>query len=311
MEDFGEEMKTVFAEAIVAETGIKQSLFFLRELLDFPGSILSIYLQYWFQGENMSISKDYLTPATRWQALIGTIPFLAFGILMMVGKLDHFQTLYFDLAFYLLALSGFLIGWIQGFPLWSYSYLGWSLVFAWWWSSMWVGGVYYGDRTLFILGAALVLGLVLTRSLKPVKKLFRDIWNDSTRLTLAMFAFAGFMGMIYDENHHPQLFWFMLASIFTISAGAWFFLRSSSLKGRILAILGGFAGAGIISWICDSTWDFHAYYGLTPTIRPWYQSLGITMAILTFWLGIVFWPIIIALIHHIANKISKSPSFFE
>jgi hypothetical protein len=126
-----------------------------------------------------------------------------------------------------------------------------------------------------------------------------------------MFAFGGFTGLIYDENHHPLLLWFMLASTLAISAGAWFFLRSSSLKGRIMAILGGCAGAMVISSICDATWDFHAYHGLTPTIRPWYESFGITISIIIFWLGILFWPILIALIHNIANKFSKHPTFSE
>ena len=87
----------------------------------------------------MSTHNEFISPSNRWQAFLGTLPFLVFGLVSMVGKVDHiynFRWTYANLAFYILALSGLLIGWIRGFPLWSYSYLGWSLVFAWWWTNM-------------------------------------------------------------------------------------------------------------------------------------------------------------------------------
>jgi hypothetical protein len=236
----------------------------------------------------------------RWQALIGTIPYLTFGFATMIGKFDHLFAIRghdTDMVVYGLSLVGLLIGWIQGFPLWSYSYLGWSFLLAYF-NTNWG---YYGDLDFQVwipFGVTILIAILWTRSLAPIKKLFSDIWYDWTRLSLAMFAFVGFMGLIYDENHHPQLLWFMLASILTISAGVWFFLRSSSLKGRVFAIIGSFVGAVVISSICDATWDFHAYHGLTPTVRPWY----LTILILAFWLGILFWPALIALIHRLTNR---------
>ena len=68
-EEFGDEMKTAFTDAIIAGTGIKKVLIFLRELFDLPGSIFSIYLQNWFGG-NMSSQNKYIVPSTRWQAFI-------------------------------------------------------------------------------------------------------------------------------------------------------------------------------------------------------------------------------------------------
>jgi hypothetical protein len=299
-------MIDVFAESMAARSGSQYVIQFLLELRDLPGSLLDAFTASWFQGGKMSTKNEFIVPSTRGQAFIGTLPFLAFGVVQMIDKIDLYyapRSTYVDLAFYGLALTGLLIGWIRGFPLWSYSYLGWSLVFAWWWTDMSIGGTNWGFRVWLPFGIVILVTLLWARSLNLIKKFLNDIWNDWTRLSLAMFAFCGFAGLIYDENHHPQLHWFMLASTLTVSAGAWFFLRSSSLRGRVFAILGSFVGAVVISSICDATWDFHAYHGLTPSVRPWY----LTILLFTFWLGILFWPALIALIHRLTNRRIANP----
>ena len=303
--EFGEEMRAVFEEVAQRqiERGTKLSLFF-REMIDLPGSLLGAYTTGWLQGGNISMNKDYISPSTRWQAFLGALPFLAFGISNMINKVDRLPIRGHDveMVVYGLSLLGLLIGWIQGFPLWSYSYLGWSILIAYF-NTNWG---YYGNHPDFQIwipfGITVLFASLWTRSLAPIKKFIRDIWNDWTRLSLAMFAFGGFVWLIYDSNHHPQLLWFMLASTLAISAGGWFFLRSSSLKGRVFAIIGSFVGGWIISSICGATWDFHAYYGLTPSVQPWYRSLWVHLCIFTFWLGILFWPVLIALIHRIVNR---------
>jgi len=307
-EEFGEEMKAVFEETLSSSSGPQMGInIFLRELRDFPGNLIEIYFNSWLKGGIMYSTEAYISPSTRWQALIGTLPFLAFGISSMISKGDHFPfgSHEGEMVVYGLSLVGLLIGWIQSFPLWSYSYLGWSILIAYF-NTNW--GFYdnHPDFQVWIpFGINILVAILWTHSLAPIKKLFQDIWNDCTRLSLAMFAFGGFVWLIYDSNHHPQLLWFMLASTLVISAGGWFFLRSSSLKGRVIAIIGSFVGGWIISSICDATWDYHAYYGLTPSVRLWYQSLWLYLSIFTFWLGILFWPVLIALIHRVVNRLER------
>ena len=204
---FGDEMQTVFAEAASNRhsRGIGATLV-LCELRDLPGSLLNAYADHWFHGENMSTQDEFVSPATPWQAFVGALPFLAFGAASMIGKVDHiyhFRGYYADLGFYLLALVGLLIGWIRGFPLWSYSYLGWTLVFAWSWTNTSVAGFDLGYRAWIPLGIVIVIALLWTRSLEALKKMAGGIWNDLTRLSLAMYAFPAWAILIYDENHHP------------------------------------------------------------------------------------------------------------
>jgi hypothetical protein len=253
----------------------------------------------------MASQSKSIVSSTRWQALIGTFPFLAFGFSAIIEEADGLFPIRgqdAEMVVYGLCLVGFLIGWIRGFPLWSYSYLGWSFLLAYF-NTNW--GIYSDpDFQVWIpFGIIILIAILWTRSLNPIKKFFRDIWHDWTRLTLAMFTFVGFawMAAAYDENHHPQLLWFMLAATLATSAGIWFFLRSASLKGRVLSLIGGLFAADIISLICYATWDYREYYGLPESTRTWYESLSINFQIRIFWFAILFWPAVIGLFHYVIS----------
>ena len=220
---YDQEMVSVFAETIAGESGFKSAILFLRELFDLPGSIINVHSAQWIRGANMSPQNKFIVPSTRWQALIGTLPFLGFGIISMISKMELFYAPSFTsifLSFYGLTLTGLMIGWIRGFPLWSYSYLGWSLVFAWWWTNMRIYGTDWGYRIWLPFGIMVLIALIWTRSIEPIKKLLGDIWNDWTRLSLAMYTLGAWIFMIFDENHHPHLLAFMLASILAAAAAA-------------------------------------------------------------------------------------------
>ncbi len=253
----------------------------------------------------MPTQNGHISPSTRWQALIGVLPFLAFGIVSMIGKMDQvydLRVIYIYLAFYILALSGLLIGWIRGFPLWSYGYLGWSLVFTWWWSIAIINVTYWGYCIWMLFWIVVLIALLWMRSLSPIKKIFRDISNDWTRLSLAMYPFIAFVFLIYDENHHPYLLIYMSASTLAIAAGAWFFLRSASLKSRVASILGGFVASNVIGQVCDNTWDARAYYGLPEGSTPWYITVFRTFMILSFFAVILLWPAAISLYQRIIRR---------
>ena len=245
----------------------------------------------------MDSQNKIISPSTRWQAFVGMLPFLGFGIISMLGKLDRFHdpaTITVYLAFYAFVLAGLLTGWIRGFPLWSYGYLGWSLLFIWWLAGIRINGSYWGTGFLILFGIMILIALVWMRSLAPIKKFFSDIFKDWSWLSLAIYTFIAFVFLIYDENHHPYLLAFMSASTLTIASGAWFFLRSASLKGRILSMFGGLISGYLISTICDRTWDAAAYYGFqTGMPDPWYITLYRAFMILAFFSVILLWPALI------------------
>jgi hypothetical protein len=302
--EFGDEMTDVFAESMANKSESQAVILFLRELRDLPGSLLDAFTASWLQGGVMSTKNEYIVPSTRWQAFIGTLPFLTYGFANMIDTMDLFynhQETYVYLVFYGLALTGLFIGWIQGFPLWSYSYLGWSLVIAWWEMYTSIFNTDWGYRVWLPFGIMILLALLWTRSLEPLKKLLNDIWNDWTRLTLAMFSMGGFIFSGGGEDHHPQWLLFSIAATLIVSIGAWCFLRSSSLRGRVLSIAVSFILSAVPMGISYLTWDWRAYYGLPPA-ESWRGNLGVGPEGVLFWLLIMFWPALIALIHHLINR---------
>jgi hypothetical protein len=297
--EFGNEMQVVIEEAFSAQQDwAGKALLLVRELRELPGSILNAYLSNWLGRGNMSTLSEYIKPSTRWQAFLGMLPFLAYGLASMLSEMDNLfdlRTYYAFIAFYLLALVGWLIGWVRGFPLCSYGYFGWSLVFAWWWTGMRTHGFDWGYLIWIPFGIMILIALVWTRSLKPLKNFFGAIWQDWSRLMLAMFALETWVMMIFDENRHPYLLAFIMASSLFASGGVWFYLRSSTLRGRIFSFLGSFIGTTIVSNIAWATWDWHAYYGF-PQPEHWYQDWGISVIGVIFWFVILFWPALIGLV---------------
>lgn len=308
--EFGEEMQVVFGDS-VNEAG-KDGILFLvivgmREMVKLPGSVLQ---EFWHelkkkdrimdmneQTESKSVIKG---GTSHWDALIGTLPFVLFGIASIIGKLRvPFLGIYADLAFYAIVLLGLLIGLIKGMPPWAYTYLGWSLVFGWWWSSMGTEGLkifgfqinYWSWQIWPPLLVTIGIALLWTRSLLPLRQLVRGIWQDWALLSLAMYTFVGFVMLLYDENHSPYLIVFMIVSILTISASVWAFMRSTKPSGRYLALLTGFVAGLAIDRICETTWDFAAYYGL-PQSSPtaWYDTILSMIVITVVWGGILLLP---------------------
>ncbi len=253
------------------------------------------------------MNEKRFSPATRREAFLGLLPFLAFGIAIVIQLSDHLYNIRghdFEIGVYALILVGMLAGWIRGFPLWSYSYLAWSLILAWSNSDIKVYGKHWGYQAWIPLGVVVLLALLWTRSLQPVIQFFRDIWDDWYRLTLVMFSLGAWAWayMVYDENHHPYLTLFILASALAAAIGVWFFLRSTGLKGRLFPLVGSYVSMAIISGICYSTWDRHAYYGIPKVEVPWYQALRTSLLPFSFWFLVIFWPILLSLIRSALNR---------
>jgi len=302
--EFGEEMKLVFADSI-RQHNAQSILMLIREIRDFPASWLDQVSEIRHLGGSMTHQEEVVAPSSRWEAFIGVLPFLGYGIAYMYEKivpLPSMRVLHDLPIVYGLVLVGLLIGWIRGFPLWSYSYLGWALVIAWFDRNVHVNGVSQGYKILIPLGMTVAIALIWTRSLNPIKQLLSDIWHDWTRLCLAIYAFGGFMNMGYDENHHPYLLIFMLFTTLIVTAGAWFFLRSGSIVSRVLSIALGFIAASILGGICYATWDFYAYHSLPNPYENWYQRLIPATIGIFFGLLIIFFPAIIAVVQRVLYR---------
>lgn len=77
-------------------------------------------------------------------------------------------------------------------------------------------------------------------------------------------------------------------------------MQSSRTGTRILSLVFGFAGAWLISWVCDSTWDAASYYGLPPASpQPWLLTLIGMIELGMLWAVTLFWPALIGLVRRV------------
>jgi hypothetical protein len=293
----------------------------LKELGGLPFNILR---EFWHEfgrketvmvtNEKMELASTRSGKASHWETFLSTLPFALFGVVCMIGKIRvPWIGIYADLTFYFFILLGLLIGLIKAFPRWAYSYLGWSLLFAWWWAPMYTRGLKifgytmgneaWGWRALCPLIITFGIAILMTRSIRPLRELVLGIWQDWTLLSLAMYSFVGFIMLLYDDVRPPYLIVFMTASTLLISASVWIFMRSESHLHRLGILLGGFFTGLLIDRICAATWDFNAYYGLpAQPPMPWYGTLIEMIVITVVWSPIILLPVVVGLIRSTVNK---------
>ena len=322
-DEFADEMKVVFRDSVndAAKGGMLSLLVVsLRELGNLPASILR---EFWHEferkGTNM-VTNGKVDPksvvdggTSHWDALVGALPFAFFGIASILSRTRYPFNAYSYLAFYAAVLLGLLIGMIKGFPRWTYSYLGWSLVFAWWWTNMYTNGLQifgytmgnegWGWRIWYPLLITITVAILWTRSLHPLRQLVRGIWQDWTLLSLSIYAFVAFASLIYDENHHPYLFAFIAATTIAVCLAVWGFLKSDSSWKRVVSLLAGFVTALVLSNISYVTQNYAGYYNLPPSPpQPWYTVFDGVIVWTLLYSGIMFWPVVIGLARRAVNN---------
>ena len=302
-EVFADEMELMFRETIMQAAHEGTSSLLIVSMRELRGLIIGIIqeLRYELQkkGLQMELNEaknsgtDFGKRHNTFHALLATLPFVLFGLISMLTELAlpvSSGNVY--LLFSIAVMFGLLIGIATNFPIWTYSYLGWAVVFAFMWSMSWL-----------MLLVAIGIGLLLARSFRPLRQCIHGIGEDWTILSFMMYAFVAFTLLIYDEDHHPYLAVFMLGSTLVISLGAWFYLRNTVIWKKLVSLFLGFVFAYIISYISYVTWDWAAYNGFPETPpQEWYLVLRNTMEIVLIWSGFLLWPAIIGLMRRLSHK---------
>lgn len=278
LDEFGGEMDFVFAETIsgLDDSSIppvirkmKMIGLFFREVWYFPLAYLEArrYQSSLDAGEappsGASYGEGELT--TTWvgrraswgEALIGAVPFLLFGLAYLLegftlldghrrpvftlvdASLNHPAVmLTLPMGVYFACVLGLLFGALKGFPRWSYSYLGLSLYFGWYYSNGRFYGVTYDSWAWLPSLAAIILSLLLTRSLQPLARLVQGAWNDWTRLSFAVYAFILPILTIvfFDDDWGISQLYGLIFDTLLLAAGAVAFLRSRTIWGRVLSL---------------------------------------------------------------------------
>ena len=324
-DEFAEEMQIVFQDSVkeAGGNGMLSMIFIcLRELGGLPFNILREFWYEFKRKETLMVTNEKVVSksaanegASHWDAFNGMLPFVLFGVTCMFTKMDlPIHGGYPYLVFFAIALLGLLIGLVKGFPRWAYSYLGWSMVMSFWWMGMPTDtfkNSYSPITHNQLLGwwswvpflITIGIGLLVVRSIHPLRKLITDIWKDWTLLSLGLYTFGSFIFLLFDENHHPYLFAFMLATTLVIAASIWAYMKSTSIAKRVVAILSGYMASYSIVRICDATWDWAAYYGFPSSPpKPWYLELTGMIGMIVFWSAIMFWPALIGLVRYFINN---------
>ena len=315
--EFADEMLVVFRysfEDTLNKGTLQTLLFCLKEFGGLPFNILREFSHEFGRKEPIMVTNEKMEPAStrsvkasHWEAFLSALPFGVFGVVCMIGKVRvPWVGIYAYLTFYFFVLLGLLIGLLKAFPRWAYSYLGWSLVYIWWWTNAYTRGLKlfgytfgneaWGWRIWAPLFITVGIAILLTRSVRPLRELVLGFWQDWTLLSLAMYSFVGFMLLLYDEVRAPYTIAFMTASTLVICASVWIFTRSANRLHRFITLLAGFFTGLLIDRICAATWDFNAYYGLPaqpPT--PWYSSLLEIIFYTVLWSPIVWLPALVGL----------------
>jgi len=212
---------------------------------------------------------------------LAALPFAAYGLLSLAFHYPRFLPsfpfwLNPILIFYGLVLTGLLVGVMLGFPRWAYAFLFWAMITGWWLAGMRADGVLLARSLWVAVPVALVSGVLLRRSTQPLKRMLAGLWRDWTLLAFGFFTFIGWFVVLFDENHHPFLYGFILVATFLLVTAVWFYSRLQNPLARALVLVSGAAGVVIVDLINSLTWDWRAYYNLRHDGQlSYYSPLGL------------------------------------
>jgi hypothetical protein len=255
--EFGEERQEVFTMVLQETAGLgKWALvrLALHELRDLLKSAMRANWREWeafMKTLGSSLGEERLS----WIGLLaGVWPFIFLGPIMAVapylpGKTSQLLTYEAPLwlaTVFLSLLIGIIAGWRKGFPRWVYPYLvilfavivvplmgRLSLLLGPDRFSPWVGAAILLGSFLGLVAAA----LFLVSRIPPVRKIFRDVRNDWTRVSFGMFAYLAFATGFYGGDHLPPFGPAVWLPAVVVVLGALAHLISRSRWARSLALI--------------------------------------------------------------------------
>jgi hypothetical protein len=141
---------------------------------------------------------------------------------------------------YFACAVGLSFGTMKGFPRWSYAYLGMDYYFGWSYNNQNYYGLFYNWWAWLPALAAIALGLLLVRSLKPLTGLVKGVWRDWTRLSFGLYAFAlpMFTIIFFDGDWGAAQLYGLFFDSLLLAGIAMAFLRSGSSLRRALWLEG-------------------------------------------------------------------------
>jgi hypothetical protein len=215
------------------------------------------------------------TRPSRGEIWAGVLPFILLGLMNIFlnwpskGPLSAFGLqavggLLFLIVPSTLILGGVVIGWARCFPRWSYPYVSYAVLFSLYMTQMGMPplpffGRIFGARELlgscaFIpLGIAVLVALLVTRSVRPLWELVRGAWRDPLRVSFALYGLLPFWGFVtLDEMSHSYTLPFTILFALALCGGAWGYMRSERTAPQLVSLVSGaavFLALLVLSWI--------------------------------------------------------------
>ncbi len=263
----------------------------------------------------MNENRQNGKPPASWTAVLaGVTLFLILGLDLILGEIPHnwaiptwliyLRGALFSVSLVLPAI-GFGVGWIKDFPRWSFPYIGLVLLLSLYMENVATPGLrifhydifgreLWGWRAWIPFLVMTGIALLITRSLRPLSKLFTNVWEDWTRLTFGMFGFMPLLiGIGFDEVDRLYSLPFMVALTFLMVGTALTYLRSARQWQRVLALL-----IGIILIMTIVT--------VAPTVywleNGWVNVQG-TVMMATVVVAVMFSPVLIGLLRRSIQSI--------
>ena len=207
----------------------------------------------------------YMALWSVWCALPGVAPASGSGVWIALAVRG---------AGYLGLLGGLVVGWVRGFPRWSYAYLlSVPLI------GLLSGAIrlspdeLLGWRALIPLGVAAASALLLTRSLRPLRRLVQGVRADWTQLSFALYSLMPILVRIaFDEVADRFELPFMVATNLVLIGGALAYVRSATPRRRALVLVDGLA----LAWMATAVGTAVYWHGrmVGRGTRPLHWAIG-------------------------------------
>lgn len=281
--EFAEEMQIVFQDSLndAIQDGIRSVVILcLREYGGLPFNVVREFWRELQRKETRMLHENIVQPpensATGAQAIMGSLPFLVFGLFLILLEIpidwklpawfDTFAGLVFVLLLILPAI-GFGIGWVQKFPRWSYPYVGMAFVMALYIANVTTPGLNilgypifgrepWGLRACIPLALALIAALAISQSFQPFSKLFTNLWEDWSLLS---YLLVGLLPLLiafqFDEIDRLYSLYFMVPFAVLLVGMVLLYLRSKSTWQQVLVLT-----IGVLAIIFPSVLGSNSYW---------------------------------------------------
>lgn len=140
---------------------------------------------------------------------------------------------------------GLCIGWIRSFPRWSYPYVAHVLFFSLYMMNVATPGFLFGRelwgwRAWVPLAVVVVISVLMTQSLRPLRKFFTNIWEDWTLLTFGLFGSMPLLiGVSFDEVDRLYSLFFMVILTLLMVGTVFIYMQKPAHRARIAVLLIG------------------------------------------------------------------------